>query len=128
MTPHPPSERAFGRGVGSVLLALSVLTWWRDNAAVAAVLGIVGSLLVGFGSFYPSALRGPNRVWWRFAQALGWFNTRVLLTLFFGVVLTPVGIVMRACGRNPLRASRGASNWTPYPARRRDSRHYERMY
>lgn len=128
MTPNPPGERAFGLGVGSVLLAFSAFSWWRGNAAVASVLVIAGVLLVGFGRFYPSALRGPNRVWWRFAQTLGWINARILLTLFFAVVLTPVGVLMRMLGWNPLRASRTNTNWTSYPARRRDPRHFERLF
>ena len=128
MTHQPPGERAFGLSVGSVLLGLAALAWWRARPAVAGVLLVVGLLLVGFGRLYPSALRVPNRLWWRFAQALGWFNARVILTVFFAVVLTPVGVVMRLAGRNPLRPSRSGSNWTPYPARRADPRHYERLF
>ena len=31
----------------------------------------------------------------RFAFVLAWINTRVLLTLFFLLVITPVGVIMR---------------------------------
>ena len=89
---------------------------------------VVGTLLVGLGLVAPVALRVPNRLWWRVAQAVGWVNTRILLTLFFAVVLTPVGVVMRLFGRNPLRGADAQTNWTPYPARRRDPRHYERLF
>ena len=128
MRSTPPTERAFGLSVGSVLLGFAALAWWRARPTIAGVLLVVGILLVGFGGVYPSALRVPSRVWWRFAQALGWFNARLILTVFFAVVLTPVGVVMRMVGRNPLRPSRGVSNWTPYPARRADPRHYERLF
>jgi len=36
--------------------------------------------------------------------------------------------VMRMCGRNPLRGSGAATNWSAYPARRRDRRHYEHLF
>ena len=123
-----PTERSFGLGVGGVCTGLAALFWWRGYPTVGPVLLVTGTLLVGFGLVAPSALRVPNRVWWRVAQVIGWVNTRILLTVFFALVLTPVGIVMRAFGRNPLRGVGAETNWTPYPARRRDTRHYERLF
>ena len=76
----------------------------------------------------PAALRLPNRIWWQFAQLLGWINARVLLTAFFIVVLTPVGCAMRLFGRNPLRGAQPASNWSGYQARRSDPKHYEHLF
>ena len=53
-------------------------------------------------------------------------NARILLTIFFALVLTPVGVVMRLFGRNPLRPVRADSNWGAYPAR--SAKHYEKMF
>jgi hypothetical protein len=126
--PRQPGERSFGLSVGSAFLGGAALAWWRGYARVALVLAGLGLWLVVFGWLWPSALRGPNRIWWRFAQVLGWVNARIILTAFFALVLTPAGIVMRMAGRNPLRAPRSDTNWTPYPARRADPRHFERLY
>ena len=128
MTHQPPSERAFGLSVGPVLVAVAALAWWRGYPTAALVLAGIGTVLVACGWLLPSALRVPNRLWWPFAQALGWINARILLTVFFVVVLTPVGLVMRMLGLSPLRASGTGTNWTPYPARRRDPRHFERLF
>ena len=124
-----PTERSFGLSMGAVCLAASALSVWRGKTLAGPVLAVVGILLVIAAVVAPAALRVPNRYWWRFAQALGWFNTRVLLTLFFVLVLTPVGWVMRLFGRNPLQASRaGTSTWSEYPARRQDPTHYEHLF
>ena len=128
MTAQLPTERSFGLGVGGVCVGLAALFWWRSSPTIGLVLLVTGTLLVGFGFVAPTVLRVPNRIWWRVAQAVGWFNTRLLLTVFFAVVLTPVGVVRRLFGRNPLRGAGGQTNWTPYPARRRDSRHYEHLF
>jgi hypothetical protein len=128
MTGQLPTERSFGIGVGGVCIGLAALFWWRGSPTTGVVLLGTGTLLVGFGLVAPRALRVPNKLWWRVAQVVGWVNTRILLTVFFAVVLTPVGTVMRLFGRNPLRGADGQTNWTPYPARRRDSRHYERLF
>ena len=123
-----PSERAFGLSVGCAFLGLAALTAWRGRTTLASAFATLGILLIAFGALAPGALRIPNRIWSRFAGLLGWINSRILLTIFFALVLTPVGVLMRATGRNPLRATRGSSNWRPYPARRRDARHYEHLF
>ena len=123
-----PSERSFGMSVGGVCLVLALWLWWRGSETTWMVLASIGTVLAGFGAVAPSFLRGPNKVWWRFAQVLGWVNSRIILGLFFALVLTPVGVVMRVFGRNPLHGMRGPTNWGVYPSRIRDPRHYERMF
>jgi hypothetical protein len=128
MTHRIPTERSFGLSVGVVFLGLATVLWWRGNTSVAPGLFAVGAFLVAGALIAPSVLRVPNRLWWRFAQVLGWVNARVLLTLFFAVVLTPLGLAMRALGRNPLRAARAETNWSAYAARRRDPKHYDHSF
>jgi hypothetical protein len=95
---------------------------------VAAVVAAIGVVLILGALIAPAALRVPNRIWWRFATILGWINSRILLTLFFLLVLTPAGWVMRLLGRNPLHSARSDTNWTGYNERRREPRHYEHLY
>lgn len=121
-----PTERSFGLGVGAVCTVAGLLGWWRGYSA-ASVLVVSGILLMTSGLLAPAALRVPNRVWWRFAQALGWINARVVLTAFFFVVITPAGVLMRLCGRDPLR-SPAMTGWFPYVARRRDRTHYDHLF
>lgn len=92
-------------------------------ALVAVAIGLVAAAFVA-----PVTLRTPNRIWWRLAQALGWVNVRVLLTLFFIVVMTPTGLLMRLFCRSPLRAPHASTNWSDYAVRRRDPSHYEHMF
>ena len=78
--------------------------WWRHAPwqfpgwpwAAAA-----GCLLVGLT--IPGILRWPFWLWMKLALALGWFNTRLILGLFFYLCLTPIGGAMRLAGRDPLR-------------------------
>ena len=108
--------------------AAGAFALWRTHSTLGGTLVTVGLVLVVFGLIAPVALRVPNRLWWRFAQALGWINSRILLTVFFAVVLTPVGWVMRMTGRNPLRVTGRNTNWRPYPPRSRDRKHFERSF
>lgn len=45
-------------------------------------------------------LKKPYVYWMKLAHALGWVNTRVLLFLFFCLVLGPVALVGRLFGKN----------------------------
>ena len=76
----------------------------------------------------PSALSGLAVVWGRVGHALGWFNSRVLLTAMFVFVFLPIGLVMRLLGNDPLERHKRASMWTPYPDRMRDPSHFERLF
>ena len=128
MSHRTPTERSFGLSVGTACLVFAGFGWWREREVAPAVLAVVGVTLVGAGFFAPAALRVPNRLWLRFAAVLGWINARVLLTLFFFVVLTPVGLVMRAIGRNPLRGRSAGTNWSTCVARRREPSHYQYLF
>ena len=124
-----PTERSFGLSIGAICLAAGAWSAWLGRVWIGAVCTTVGAVLVGVGLLAPAILRIPNRVWWRLAQALAWVNARIILTLFFVLVLTPVGVAMRLCGRNALKAqAHPGSNWSSYIARRRDPRHYEHSF
>ena len=57
------------------------------------------------------------QLWKRIAHKLGQFNTWLLLTIFYFLIISPLGALMRACGWDPLRggrpAQRAKSNWQP---------------
>ena len=122
--------RSFGFSVGAVCAALALLELWRGRVTAASILGGIAVALLVPAALRPSLLRAPSAWWWRLARALGWINSRVLLSACFFLILTPAAVVLRACGRDPLRLKRPGrgSGWLPYPERARDPKHYERMF
>ena len=122
-------ERSFGVAVGTVLTVIASLQVWRGRLAWAEVTGGIGIVLLVLGLVRPSLLRIPSAIWWRFARLLAYVNARIILTLLFVLVLTPMSLLWRLMRRDPLNRSRAASaGWSPYPARYRDVKHYERMF
>jgi hypothetical protein len=122
-------ERSFGVSVGAVLCVIAIVLAWRGRETRAEWVGGVGTVLLVLGLVRPSLLAWPSVLWWRFAKALGYVNARVLLTVLFGIVLTPLGLIWRLTGKDPLARRRGQWNgWSEYPPRYRDRRHYERMF
>ena len=82
------------------------------------------------GALYPRSLVVPNRLWMGMAEAMGFVTTRLILGVVFFLFMTPVGLVRRLFGGDPLsrRAGRAESYWKPYTERRADPKHYEKMY
>jgi Saxitoxin biosynthesis operon protein SxtJ len=60
----------------------------------------------------PKALGPVHRAWMWVGHWVGWFNTRVLLSIVFYLVVTPMGLALRALGRDPMarRAPSGAAS------------------
>ena len=125
------TERDFGLLVGGVFLAVG--GWWLYRGrfpAVASALFILGATLALLGAVRPKALVVPNRLWMGMAEAMGFVTTRVILGIVFFLLVTPIGLIRRLSGGDPLgrRATRTESYWKPYGARRNDPKHYEKMY
>ena len=115
----------FGVTMACALLVVTLLRFWRrgmDELAIAAA--IVAALFAISALVAPGALSSVYRVWMRFAEALGWINTRVLLVIIFYLVVTPIGLVMRIFGRSPLPGG----YWTEPPRNSYGDRHYEKQF
>ena len=122
-------ERAFGVSVGAVLCGIAMLLAWRGRIGRAEVLGSIGLVLFVLGRLRPMLLKYPSDAWWTLAAGLAWFNSRVLLTLMFFVVLAPVGLVWRLLRRDPMGRNRTTyPGWVRYPSRYQDRSHFERMF
>jgi hypothetical protein len=85
------------------------------------VLGTIGVvvLLVALLNIRP-VLRYIYIGWMHFAHAMGWFITRVILSLFYYTAMTPIGFLMRTFGHDALQLKKkpADSYWehrTPAP-------------
>jgi hypothetical protein len=122
-------ERSFGVSVGGVLLLVAAVLAWRGRLLAAGIVAAIGTALVVFGYVAPATLKWPSAVWWRFAMILGYVNARVILTAAFVLILTPIGLIWRLLGRDPLARRRDRrAGWVPHPERYRSADHYTRMY
>ncbi len=94
--------RRFGVTVGIPLALLAGVGVWRGHTILPAVLGGAALALGVLALLAPRLLRPVHKLWMKIADALAWFNTRVLLGVVYYLVMTPTGIVMRLMGRDPL--------------------------
>src|SRR5262245_4628577 len=116
--PHVERERSFGLLVGGVLIAIAAYSAWRGHPLRAEITAAIGAFLVVAALVKPTALRQLNAGWMWIGHGLGWFNSRVLLTLLYMLVFYPMGLLARVFGSDPLDVQRAATSlWVDYPAR-----------
>ncbi len=94
--------------------AVGGLALWKGSAngwiwiAVGCVLGI--SRLI------PPLFKAIYRFWITISIVLGYFVSRILLTIIFFIVITPMGLIMRVMGKDPMERKLdpdAATYWEP---------------
>jgi len=86
--------RKFGLTVGSVLAAIAILLLYFEKPS-AIYFAVIGVLLILFGALFPQLLKPLNRIWMGLAIILGFIMSRVILTVLFYLVLTPIAILAK---------------------------------
>ena len=99
----PPKQlRSFGLTVGGIFALIAV---WpviirgedvRGWAVVAALFLVLPALIA------PKSLFWPHKGWMELGLVLGWINTRIILGLVFFAIVTPIGLIRRWLGKDPM--------------------------
>jgi hypothetical protein len=74
--------------------------------------GALGAALVVLGLIRPAVLAPVYRGWMGLASVISKVTTPILLGAVYFLVITPIGILRRLTGHNPMRAgATGGSFW-----------------
>jgi len=94
--------RSFGFTVGGIFALIGLWPlivrsedprWWA--VAVAAFL-LVPAVV------FPKGLVWVYKGWMALGHVMGWINTRIILGFIFYFIVTPIGIVRRLLGKDPM--------------------------
>ena len=88
----------FGITIGIILIIIAGLLFWKEKESFQTFF-IVGTLLCLLGLVIPSVLKPIYWGWMIFATILGWVMTRVILSLLFYIIVTPIGLILRFFGK-----------------------------
>lgn len=133
-SPDPTRKqiRQFGLLVGTVLILIGLWQWRQGSFETGRlVLWSVGGFLVLAGLTAPMILKPLYAVWMKLAHALAWLNTRIIISLLFFLVITPIGFIMRLIKRDLLneKINQGAkSYWADYQEVASVKEHCERQF
>lgn len=122
--------RRLGLLVGAVFAVLGIFFWLRGKSHAPYFL-VPGALLLLFGAVLPGVLKPVYIVWMSLAIVLGFVVSNVLLTVFFFVVITPVGLLARLAGKDFLRLKlhrSATSYWMRRESKLKTKASYERQF
>ena len=121
--------RRFAFTVGAAFLALGGIGAWRGGGIATTVFLVAAVLLGAAGLVVPTYLGPVERAWMGLAHAISKVTTPIVMGVMYLVVLTPVGVLRRAFGGNPLvHRQRGEGYWQARPEGARRSRSLERQF
>jgi hypothetical protein len=94
--------RSFGLTVGGIFAVIGFwpvifhhgnLRWWA--------IVVAGCLLIP-AVVFPKSLFWIHTGWMAVGHVLGWINTRIILGVVFYAIVTPIGLVRRWLGKDPM--------------------------
>lgn len=94
------ATRAQARDTGMALVLICLLLSWfmgrRDFLGA-------GILLLLLDMIWPSAFKPAAKLWFGLSHVLGTVMSKIILSLAFFAVLTPVGLMRRAMGKDSMQ-------------------------
>ncbi len=122
--------RNFGFVVGGVLIAIGAFLFWKERPAWPYFL-TPGVVLVVLGLIVPSILKPLQKLWMAMAVVMGFFMTRVILTILFFCMVTPLGVIAKITGKRFLElktAKDKTSYWNKRDSKVQEKKDYERQF
>ncbi len=122
--------KKFALTLAAAFALLACLFYWKGRA-IWKVFAIISAAFTVSRLFFPAVLGPLQKVWMKIAHALGWFNTRVILTLLYFFIFTPIRLLLSVLGkdlleRKILKAEK--SYWIQKESNSNDPQRYERLF
>ena len=94
--------RQFGLLVGGVLAVIGLwpVVFRSETPRLWAI--TLGGLLILLGGVVPQSLKQIHAGWMKLGHVLGSINTRILLGIVYYLLITPMGLVLRLMGKDPM--------------------------
>lgn len=91
-------------GLQVAFFALVALSVFRrtGSVALAVVIALLSLTLAAIGLARPAAIRRVYIGWMLAVYPIGWVVSHAVLAVIFYLFFTPLGVIMRWCGRDPL--------------------------
>lgn len=123
------SLRKFGITVGGIFILIGLWFVYQNIFEVAKyILLTVGVILLLSGLFLPKKLSSTYKIWMGLAFAMGWIMSRVILSVLFIFVITPIGLLAKIFGKEFLDIKFNDNKNTYWIPKENEDTNYEKMY
>ncbi|MBL7155970.1 MAG: hypothetical protein ISS90_02390 [Candidatus Omnitrophica bacterium] len=123
-------HREFGLTIGIILVILGLVALWRGKG-LCPYFFVSGAFFIFFALALPGFLKPFQKTWMTFSVVIGFFVSRLILSVLFFAVLTPIGIISRIFGKDILDEridKTRESYWKEREAEPKDRKSYENQY
>ncbi|WNM58985.1 SxtJ family membrane protein [Candidatus Nitrospira allomarina] len=101
--PTTKDLRSFGLLMGGVFLIVAVWPLVIHGESIRVWASLFAGAFGAMGLIFPKGLKPMHRVWMKIGEKLGWINSRIILSLLFFGMFTPMAFVMGLLGKRPLQ-------------------------
>ena len=91
--------KSFGITIGIILFIVAIVLFYYDNLLFQNFL-IFSTTFIVLGLTVPLILKPIYLIWMIFAVILGWVMTRVVLSVVFYFIITPISIITKLIGED----------------------------
>lgn len=129
--PTEKQLRQFGLMMAGVFSFFGAVFFYKNWIIAAGVLGVLVLFFGGMGLASPMGLLPVHRKWMRFAEVIGNFNAKVILSLTYFLIFTPIRMVASVFREDPLRRKfepDKKSYWRDCEPRDPDPKRYEKQF
>ena len=121
--------RSFGITIGIILFIISGLLMYYGKEFYQLI-AIIASIFIGLGLILPIFLKPIYFVWMTFAAILGWVMTRVILSVVFYLIITPIGLLTKLLGEDflALKKIKSDSYWNHRDSSEELNQNYEKQF
>ncbi len=120
----------FGITMGLILLAIAGFLFFKEKES-SRILFILGFAFLIVGFKIPFVLKPIYWIWMILSTILGWIMTRLILCLVYYIILTPIGLIKRLCGKKFLELNFDYSKesyWNIKEVETFDNKKYEKQF
>lgn len=118
--------KKFGLTVGTVFSAIGLFIWLYHHSNVGIYITVFGALLIILGAAYSKILKPIYKLWMSAALVMGFFMSRLILTILFYVIVTPIAFLAKIFGKDFLdqKLDKGKGSYWNY----RTKEEYQKVF
>ena len=122
--------RKFSILIGFIFFIIGCFLFFKEQASFKFFFTI-GITLFFTGITIPVVLKPIYWMWMVFATILGWFMTRLILSIFYYIVITPIGLILKLFGKEILDlkiSNHETSYWNLRDSSKEKIQDYEKQF
>lgn len=120
----------FSRLMSAAFLIVAFFLWYYKKNTFQYFI-IISGLFFIIGLFAPQLLKTIYKLWMTLAVILGWFMTRVILSILYYIVITPIGLIAKLFGKKFIEKNfdrKKTTYWNYRKSEEKSKEEYERQF